>query len=137
MSLRGVRRLTDNEAISMDRKYYIYILTNKLNSVLYTGVTNNLKRRVYEHKNKLIKGFTDRYKITKLVYYEEFGYIDEAILREKQIKGGSRNKKIELIKNINPVFKNLAEEWHKDIEIASSLPPATLRVALRAGRSSQ
>lgn len=95
----------------MDREYYIYIMTNKLNNVLYTGVTNDLERRIYEHKNKLVKGFTEKYKIIKLVYYEKFEYIKDAILREKQIKGGSRKKKIELIKNLNPNFRDLAEEW--------------------------
>jgi putative endonuclease len=82
-----------------------------MNTVLYTGVTNDLERRVYEHKNKLVKGFSAKYNITKLVYYEVFKDIREAILREKQIKGGSRRKKIELIKNINPQFDDLAEEW--------------------------
>jgi putative endonuclease len=72
-------------------------MTSKRNTVLYTGVTNNLKRRVYEHKEKLVEGFTKKYNITKLVYYEVFDDIENAILRGKQIKGGSRQKKIELI----------------------------------------
>ncbi|OGZ73889.1 MAG: excinuclease ABC subunit C [Candidatus Staskawiczbacteria bacterium RIFCSPLOWO2_01_FULL_38_12b] len=82
-------------------------MTNLANTVLYTGVTNNLQRRVYEHKEKLIKGFTEKYRITKLVYYEEFNDIEDAILREKQIKGGSRKKKIDLIKSINSEFRDL------------------------------
>jgi|SRR3989344_799831 len=86
---------------------YIYLMTNLANTVLYTGVTNNLQRRVYEHKEKLIKGFTEKYRITKLVYYEEFNDIEDAILREKQIKGGSRKKKIDLIKSINSEFRDL------------------------------
>ena len=73
--------------------YYIYILTNNNNTVLYTGVTNDLVRRIHEHKNKLIKGFTEKYNVDKLVYYEVFDYIELAIRREKQIKGYSRVKK--------------------------------------------
>ena len=83
------------------KQYFVYIMTNKNDAVLYTGITNNLKRRVYEHKEKLIGGFTKRYNINKLVYYEMFEEISLAISREKQIKGGSRLKKIELIKRIN------------------------------------
>ena len=74
----------------MSREYYIYIMTNKLNTVLYTGVTNDLKRRIYEHKEKLVKGFTKKYNVTKLVYYEVYDDVDDAISREKRIKGGSR-----------------------------------------------
>ena len=87
--------------------YFIYILTNYSNSVLYCGVTNNLIRRVYEHKEKLIDGFTSRYKIDKLVYYEEFNDPKSAITREKQIKAGSRQKKLDLIMKINPDFEDL------------------------------
>ncbi|MBO1223687.1 MAG: GIY-YIG nuclease family protein [Candidatus Scalindua sediminis] len=93
----------------MDRHYYVYIMTNKKNTVLYTGVTNNLRRRVYEHKEKLIKGFTKKYNITKLVYCEVFDRIGDAITREKQIKGGSRQKKIDLINSINKDWQNLYE----------------------------
>ncbi|NVM25158.1 MAG: GIY-YIG nuclease family protein, partial [Desulfobacterales bacterium] len=78
----------------MNRQYYVYIMTNKHNTVLYTGVTNNLKKRVYEHKEKLVEGFTEKYNITKLVYYEVFEDPGNAISREKQIKAGSRQKKI-------------------------------------------
>ena len=94
----------------MDRQYYIYIMTNKRNTVLYTGVTNDLKRRVYEHREKLAEGFTKKYNITKLVYYEVFNDIEHAILREKQIKGGSRRKKIELIRSMNKEWWDLYEE---------------------------
>ena len=76
-------------------------MTSEQDTVLYTGVTNNLIKRVYEHKEKLVKGFTKRYNITKLVYYEVFEDIEAAILREKQIKGGSRQKKIELVNSVN------------------------------------
>ncbi|MBI4834754.1 MAG: GIY-YIG nuclease family protein [Planctomycetes bacterium] len=85
-------------------------MTNKRNTVLYTGVTNNLKRRVYEHREKMIDGFTKKYNVIKLVYYEQFDNIENAILREKQIKAGSRNKKIELIERMNPEWKDLYEE---------------------------
>ena len=94
----------------MKRQYYVYILTNKHNTVLYTGITNDLKRRVYEHKEKLVDGFTKKYNITKLVYYEVFEDPENAILREKQIKAGSRQKKIDLINNINREWINLYEE---------------------------
>jgi putative endonuclease len=93
----------------MNRQYYIYIMTNKRNTVFYTGVTNDLKRRVYEHKEKLAEGFTKKYNITKLVYYEVFDDIESAILREKQIKAGSRQKKIELINSMNKEWRELQE----------------------------
>lgn len=82
-------------------------MTNKVNTVLYTGITNNLKRRVYEHKEKLVKGFTKKYKVTKLVYYEVFEDVRMAIVREKQIKAGSREKKIKLIEGLNKRWKDL------------------------------
>ncbi len=91
----------------MDKQYYVYIMTNKNNTVLYTGVTNNLKRRAYEHKNRMCKGFTKKYNIVKLVYYEIFQDPYNAIAREKQIKGGSRRKKMELINCINFEWKDL------------------------------
>ena len=83
-------------------------MTNKINTVFYTGVTSNLLKRIYEHKNKVVDGFTKRYNITKLVYYEVFDSPEAAIQREKQIKGGSRKKKIDLIKSINPEFEDLS-----------------------------
>lgn len=78
---------------------------------MYTGVTNNLERRMYEHKNKLVKGFTEKYNVTKLVYFEEFNEPEEAICAEKRIKGWIRKKKIELIMNKNSEFKDLAESF--------------------------
>ena len=84
-------------------------MTNKRNTVLYTGVTNNLIRRVYEHKERMVDGFTKRYNITKLVYYEVSEDIEAAISREKQIKSGSRQKKIDLINNFNRQWKDLYE----------------------------
>ena len=89
---------------------YVYILTNKGNSVIYTGVTSDLQKRVYEHKEKLVKGFTNKYNVDKLVYFEIFDYIEDAIVREKQIKSGSREKKIKLITKSNPNFKDLYHE---------------------------
>jgi putative endonuclease len=91
----------------MGKQYCVYIMTNKRNTVLYTGVTSNLARRVFEHKNKLIDGFTKRYNVNKLVYYEIFDDVNYAIAREKQIKGGSRKKKIDLIENVNKDWKDL------------------------------
>ncbi|NVM02391.1 MAG: GIY-YIG nuclease family protein [Candidatus Helarchaeota archaeon] len=94
----------------MCNQYYVYIMTNKNNTVLYTGVANDLKRRVYEHKEKLINGFTKRYNIIKLIYYEVFEDVNYAIAREKQIKNGSRRKKIVLINSINKEWKDLYDE---------------------------
>jgi putative endonuclease len=94
----------------MEKQYFVYIVTNKTNSVLYTGVTSDLKKRVYEHRNKLMDGFTNKYKITKLVYYELYTEPAQAIAREKQIKGGSRQKKLELIKQKNPGWRDLYDE---------------------------
>ena len=85
-------------------------MTNKLDSVLYTGITSNLEKRVNEHKLKLIEGFTKKYNVDKLVYYEDFDDINDAIEREKQIKSGSRQKKINLISNINPSWKDLSNK---------------------------
>jgi len=91
----------------MNKYYYVYLMTNKNNTVIYTGITNNLKNRVSQHKNKIIKGFTKKYNITKLVYYEIFDNPYDAISREKQIKSGSREKKINLINQVNPKWKDL------------------------------
>ena len=89
--------------------YYVYILTNWSNGVLYTGVTNNLERRLYEHKNKLVNGFTGKYNVDKLVYYDNTTDVKAAIAREKQIKGWTRRKKIDLIESMNPQWKDLFE----------------------------
>ncbi len=89
--------------------YFVYIMTNYTRTVLYIGVTNNLLRRVYEHKNKMIVGFTVRYNIVDLVYYEQYSDINEALLREKQLKAGSRKKKLNLILKFNPSSKDLYE----------------------------
>jgi len=92
------------------RQFYVYLMTNKGNIVLYTGVTNNLRRRVYEHKQKLADGFTKKYNIVKLVYYEVFQDSLSAILREKQIKAGPRKKKEQLINSINNQWCDLFEQ---------------------------
>ena len=90
---------------------FVYIMTNKNNTVLYTGVTNDLERRVKEHKDGEGSKFTSRYNCSKLVYYEIFTSAKEAIAREKQIKGGSRKKKEDLINHENPKWNNLAIDW--------------------------
>lgn len=95
------------------KTYYVYIMSNR-KGTLYTGVTNNLRRRVYEHKNKLIEGFTKRYNIDRLVYFAETNDINIAISREKEIKGWLRKKKIELIKTMNPEFKDLSVGWFEE-----------------------
>ena len=94
----------------MDKVYYVYILTNRSNKVLYTGVTSNLIKRVYEHKKKLADGFTKKYNVNKLVYYDYSEDVYGAIQREKQIKGKLRKKKIEMIEKMNPEWKDLYEE---------------------------
>ena len=91
-------------------QYFVYILTNKSSKVLYIGVTNNLERRMYEHKNKMIDGFTKRYNLTKLIYFEEASDIRSAIEREKQLKNWHRDWKIKLINNFNPEWKDLSIE---------------------------
>ena len=95
----------------LTRHYYVYIMTNH-SGTLYTGVTNDLHRRVYEHKSKLVPGFTQKYKITQLVYYEETPDVQAAIAREKQIKGWVRSKKIVLIETANPEWQDLSEGWY-------------------------
>jgi putative endonuclease len=94
----------------LDKQYYVYMMTNKHHTVLYTGVTNDLQRRVYEHRSGQGGGFTSRYKVKKLVYYEPCGDVKVAIAREKQIKGGSRQKKVDLIDAMNPAWVDLGEE---------------------------
>ena len=91
------------------KQYYVYTMTNN-SKTLYTGVTNNLERRVYEHKHKRVDGFTKKYNITKLVHYEVTDDIESAITREKQIKGWTRSKKIALIESLNPKWDDLAKD---------------------------
>ena len=94
----------------MPKQYYVYIMTNR-SRTLYVGVTNDLERRVYEHKQKLIPGFTQRYNITQLVYHEATLDVRSALAREKQIKGWLRAKKIALIESMNPEWMDLSAEW--------------------------
>ena len=94
----------------MSNLYFVYILTNAWNTVLYTGVTSDLKARVYQHREKLLPGFTSRYNVWKLVYYETGYDAAGAITREKLIKAGSRQKKIELVNSANPEWRDLYEE---------------------------
>lgn len=91
-------------------QYYVYIVSSNSKRI-YIGVTNDLERRLYEHKNKIIKGFTSRYNMDKLVYYEIFTSPQQAITRETQLKGWLREKKITLIKTMNPDWKDLSESW--------------------------
>lgn len=88
--------------------YFVYILTNINNTTLYIGVTNNLERRISEHKSHLIKGFTQKYNLTKLIYFEEYYSVEDAIKREKQLKGWRRSKKLELVYSINPQLNDLS-----------------------------
>ncbi len=91
--------------------YYVYILTNWNGKVMYIGVTNNLERRLYEHKHQLADGFTKRYNVHKLVYYEQAGDVRAAIAREKQLKGWSRRKKDALVAGKNPAWRDMSEDW--------------------------
>ena len=93
------------------KEYFVYILSNFTNSTLYVGMTNDIRRRLYEHKNKLIPGFTEKYNVHKLVYFEKTTDVKAAIQREKNLKKWNRSWKIELIKKHNPQFKDLSEEW--------------------------
>jgi len=93
------------------KQYYVYILTNKTNKVLYIGVTNNLMRRMYEHKNKLVDGFTKKYNLTKLVHFESTNDIHSALVREKQLKNWHRDWKENLINEYNPDWRDLTEDW--------------------------
>ena len=92
--------------------YYVYILASKIRGTLYIGVTNNLERRVYEHKSKLNKGFTQKYGVSKLMYFEVFQYVNEAIKREKNLKKWKRNWKIKLIEKDNEKWLDLSRDWY-------------------------
>ncbi len=91
------------------KRAYVYILSNKRNGTLYVGVTSNLVKRIFEHKEKVVNGFSAKYNLDLLVYYEEWWKIEEAIQREKQLKAGNRKKKLGLIESINPDWKDLSE----------------------------
>ena len=93
-------------------EYYVYILTNKSNTVLYVGVTSDIQGRTWDHKNKTFKGFSATYGCNKLVYYEEYQWIQDAIAREKLLKAGSRQKKVDLVNSVNPLWNDLSEGWY-------------------------
>jgi len=97
------------------KKYYVYILSSETGT-LYIGVTNDLQRRIFEHKHGLIKGFTKRYGVNRLVYYEETAEVNEAITREKEIKKWRRSRKIDLIKLMNSQWKDLSDGWFDEDE---------------------
>lgn len=99
----------------LTKTYYVYIITNKNNTTFYIGATDSLIRRMYEHKNELVEGFSKRYRLKKLVYYEETSDINSAIAREKQLKNWHREWKINLIKKDNPGFEDLAVNWFKEM----------------------
>ncbi len=111
VSLSGLTRQSISCTFGIVNKYYVYILASKTNSVLYIGVTNDLKRRLYEHKNKLLPGFTEKYNVQKLVWYEEYSDIKDAIQREKNLKNWNRSWKNKLIEKKNPDYKDLSADW--------------------------
>ena len=92
-------------------RYYVYVLTNKNNNVMYVGLTNNLERRMYEHKTKRVPGFTEKYNVNRLVYFEETQDVRIAIAREKEIKKWRREKKNQLVVAVNPEWRDLSEGW--------------------------
>ena len=96
----------------MEKQFYVYIMTNKIKTTLYIGVTNDLERRVLEHKQKINEGFTSKYEVTRLVYFESFQYINDAILREKRLKKWNRQWKINLITEENKEWNDLSEDWY-------------------------
>jgi putative endonuclease len=101
--------------VPRDHRYFVYILSSK-SRCLYTGVTNNIFRRVLQHKRAEVEGFTQKYKVNRLVYYEQFQYVGNAIHRESTIKSWTRAKKVALIERDNPTWDDLAEEWGKPLE---------------------
>ena len=96
------------------KQYFVYMMTNRRKTVLYTGMTNSLEHRVWQHKHKAIPGFTKQYNCDRLVYYEEYSEVDQAIAREKQLKRWSRAKKDWLVATMNPEWRDLADDWYGD-----------------------
>ena len=105
--------------MDIEKKFYVYILTNH-SGTLYTGVANDLVRRIYEHKQFLIEGFSKRYRLNRLVYFEEASTAAAAFEREKQIKGWVRNRKVALIEEINPNWQDLSAGWYEEKAFSSS-----------------
>ena len=102
------------------KRYFVYIITNKYNTVFYIGVTSDIIKRIFEHKNKLVKGFSQKYNLIKLIYFEETNDVNKAISREKQLKNWHRQWKINLVRETNPDYKDLALEWYEvDSETSS------------------
>ncbi len=97
-----------------EKAYYIYFMSNR-SRTLYAGVTGNIRKRVYEHKTGAVEGFTSRYKLDRLVYWEKFQYVRNAIAREKQIKRWKRVKKVQLVVSMNPTWKDLAADWFPEL----------------------
>jgi putative endonuclease len=114
----------------MSKRYYVYIMASK-SKTLYVGVTNNLERRVYEHKQKLIEGFTSTYNVNRLVYFAETNEVTDAIAREKEIKGWLRVKKVKLIEELNPYWEDLSADWFtgvsNDVEMGDVGRDSSLR----------
>ena len=108
------------------RDYYVYIMTNK-SGTLYVGMTNSLERRVWEHKQGCVDGFTKRYAITRLVYHEAIPDVWDAIAREKQIKAWRRSKKLALIRSVNPRWRDVAEGWYSDPSVVARGPDPSRR----------
>lgn len=104
-------RLQGEVFMAYTKSYYVYLLTNWNNQVMYVGVTNDLNRRIYEHKNKMVEGFTAKYNLSKLIYFEETNDINAAIAREKEIKRWRREKKNKLVEQLNPQWKDLSEKF--------------------------
>lgn len=92
-------------------QFYVYILSNKKNGTLYIGMTDDIERRMFEHKHEIVEGFTKKYKLYKLMYFEQFQYVDDAIKREKQLKNWNRQWKIDLIETDNKEWKDLSSDW--------------------------
>lgn len=113
--------------------YYVYFITNWTGERLYIGVTNNLARRVYEHKTKAVKGFTNIYNCHKLVYFEHTTDVNAAIAREKQLKGFRREKKDKLVIGVNPDWKDLAEDWYEPQKASKLLKQGSLVASLPSG----
>jgi putative endonuclease len=101
------------------KQYFVYMMTNRWKNVLYTGMTNSLEKRVWQHKNHAVPGFTKRYNCDRLVYFETYTEVDQAIARETQIKGWSRPKKNALVASLNPDWNDLAADWYNDRVIPS------------------
>jgi putative endonuclease len=123
--------MTSSGGFAVERRYFVYIMSNE-SRMLYVGVTNGLHKRVFQHKSTLIPGFTQKYNLHKLVYFEEFGDIRAAIAREKQIKGWLRSKKVTLIVAMNPQWKDLAEGRFKSLPKPKppiAIPPASPKLS--------